>query len=200
MDDTLYPENAFVMSGFKAVSKFVASEFGVGRDIFFSFLKTSFDKNGRGSNFNDAIDEFGLDTNILPAMVQVYRRHSPDIHVRQDIKRFLLHLSQRFKLCLITDGWVDVQKEKVKALGLEQLFHKILFSQKDGLEYAKPHPRFFEDALDYFGMLPEHAIIIGDDVNKDIAGGKNIGMKTFQVFDLLSISEQEQILKILDAT
>lgn len=198
MDDTLYPERDYVMSGFNAVSEHLAAKYGNEQDRCFSLLKRSFEENGRGRNFDYAIEKLGLDKQILFEVIQVYRSHSPAICLRKDITEFLTDLSCRVNLCLITDGWVEVQQMKVSALGLDRYFRKIIFSQENGLAYAKPHEHFFIKALDYFGVSPEESLMVGDDFNKDIIGGQNVGMKTFQVSCLLDRDEQSHILEILE--
>lgn len=56
----------------------------------------------------------------------------------------------------------------------------------DGLEYAsgvkamivgKPSPDFFQIALDDMGLNPCEAAIIGDDIDADVGGGQQAGLK-----------------------
>lgn len=59
-----------------------------------------------------------------------------------------------------------------------------------GLEYSsgkkataigKPEPLFFQTALEEIGVAPEDAIMIGDDIETDIGGGKRAGLRTVLV-------------------
>src|SRR5690606_22360580 len=56
-----------------------------------------------------------------------------------------------------------------------------------GLEYAtgvtatvvgKPSPHFFGHALAAIGVPAEHVLVVGDDVEADIAGGRLVGART----------------------
>jgi HAD superfamily hydrolase (TIGR01458 family) len=56
----------------------------------------------------------------------------------------------------------------------------------DGLEYAsgvkamiigKPSPDFFQIALDDMGLKPDEVAIIGDDIDVDVGGGQQAGLK-----------------------
>lgn len=56
----------------------------------------------------------------------------------------------------------------------------------DGLEYAsgvkamiigKPSADFFQIALDDMGLKPSEAVIIGDDIDADVGGGQQAGLK-----------------------
>ena len=60
----------------------------------------------------------------------------------------------------------------------------------DALEYAsgvkamiigKPSPEFFQVALDDIGLKPSEVAIIGDDIDVDIGGGQQIGLKGIMV-------------------
>lgn len=56
----------------------------------------------------------------------------------------------------------------------------------DALEYAsgikamiigKPSPDFFQIALDDMALKPSEAVIIGDDIDADVGGGQQVGLK-----------------------
>lgn len=60
----------------------------------------------------------------------------------------------------------------------------------DALEYAsgvkamiigKPSPEFFQIALDDIGLKPSEVAIIGDDIDVDIGGGQQVGLKGIMV-------------------
>ncbi len=46
---------------------------------------------------------------------------------------------------------------------------------------GKPAPVFFEAAMKRFGTTPERAVMIGDTLDSDIAGGASVGMRTVLV-------------------
>jgi HAD superfamily hydrolase (TIGR01509 family) len=61
-------------------------------------------------------------------------------------------------------------------LGMADLFDAYVTS--NGTGFAKPHPRIFERALDLLDAAPEEAAIVGDQLSRDIAGGKALGIRT----------------------
>lgn len=47
----------------------------------------------------------------------------------------------------------------------------------NGTGYAKPHRRIFERALDLLDTAPERAVMLGDQLARDVAGAQAIGMR-----------------------
>ncbi len=47
--------------------------------------------------------------------------------------------------------------------------------------YRKPHPRAFEIALARWNIPPEEAVMVGDSLQADIFGAKNLGMKAIWI-------------------
>jgi putative hydrolase of the HAD superfamily len=64
------------------------------------------------------------------------------------------------------------------ANGLGKSIDAIVFSSDHGKR--KPHPSIFRDALDRLGVRPERALFVGDRLEKDIAGAREVGMATVQ--------------------
>jgi HAD superfamily hydrolase (TIGR01509 family) len=61
-------------------------------------------------------------------------------------------------------------------LGMADLFDAYVTS--NGTGFAKPHPRIFERALRLLDAALEEAAIVGDQLSRDIAGGKALGIRT----------------------
>ncbi len=55
-------------------------------------------------------------------------------------------------------------------------FEQVLISAEVG--YRKPHPRIFQLALDFFGVQPGQAVMVGDKLGADVLGAKNAGLAT----------------------
>jgi putative hydrolase of the HAD superfamily len=196
LDDTLFEELSYVRSGFRHVAEWlVRSEGGAATD-YLRALEEDFELRGRGRNFDALVERFGIRT-AVERLVRMYREHPPVIRVRPDLVEFLGELRQEYQLFLLTDGWLEVQQKKVAALELEPMFDRIYYSQSNGLTYAKPHPRFFCRLLEDNGLHPSQALMIGNDVAKDIEGGRGVGMHTFRVHRLLDATEQEQLRSVL---
>lgn len=106
--------------------------------------------------------------------VQQYEKSlEPDPHVLE----LLLKLKERYQLGIITNGPHDMQEGKIVRLGLKELFppEQVWISNVVGM--AKPDPRIYQLALDYFNVLPEDTLFVGDSWEADVAGPLQIGMK-----------------------
>jgi HAD superfamily hydrolase (TIGR01662 family) len=83
------------------------------------------------------------------------------------------------KVGIITNTTTSREKDVRKVLqqlGLESYIDFIVTSVDAGCE--KPDGRIFSIALNAFGVKATEAIMVGDQVAKDIVGGNRIGMKT----------------------
>ncbi len=111
----------------------------------------------------------------------MYRTHNPDIHLYEDAKKILPYLKNKFLLGLITDGFPITQRLKVKVLNIEKYFNSIIYTGEKGENYSKPSISPFIDMLDEFHIQPNEAIYIGDNVEKDFKGPKDLGMISIKV-------------------
>jgi putative hydrolase of the HAD superfamily len=88
----------------------------------------------------------------------------------------LEELGKNYRLGMITDGLPAVQRGKVRALGIEGLFEKIVYSWDYGQERQKPHLYPFELMLETLRVLPQSTLFVGDNPEKDGAGARGAGM------------------------
>ncbi|NOZ60365.1 MAG: HAD family hydrolase [Calditrichaeota bacterium] len=94
-------------------------------------------------------------------------------------EQILPQLQQKYSLALLSNA-DDSDRELVgKALlvvGAAKYFSHIFTPQE--LIARKPAPQFYHNALKKIGVEPEHAIMVGDDYEKDIIGAKQAGLWT----------------------
>ncbi len=88
----------------------------------------------------------------------------------------LEYLKAKYALYLLTNGFNEVQFTKIRNSGLEPYFRKVITSEMAGA--LKPHPRFFEYALQQTGSQAGDSIMIGDDAETDIRGALAAGIDT----------------------
>jgi len=183
LDDTLYAEKEFVKSGFKEVAKFISNKFKINETIFYNKLFNVFSEGMRGNIFDITLERLNinLEENIIPSMVKVYREHIPTINLKKDIIHLLLNFRKKYSLGIITDGYFEVQKNKIQALKLENLFDIIIYTDRYGKEFWKPSTLGFKLALKNLETLPEETIYIGDNPYKDFIGAKKVGIPTVRV-------------------
>ncbi len=85
-------------------------------------------------------------------------------------------MAGRIPLYMITNGHSQIQRKKIEVCGVQSYFDSILVAQEAGV--SKPDPEIFRQALDAANISPENALMLGDNVEKDILGGKGAGMQT----------------------
>ncbi|MHA1722539.1 MAG: HAD family hydrolase [Candidatus Baldrarchaeia archaeon] len=81
---------------------------------------------------------------------------------------------QGYRLGIISDGLIDVQLNRIKALKLEKYFDTFTFSEEVGKN--KPALEIFRLALRKTKCNPSEAIMVGDNVKTDIAGANKVGI------------------------
>jgi putative hydrolase of the HAD superfamily len=84
--------------------------------------------------------------------------------------------SQKYKLGIFSNAGDDKDvQDLVGSFGIRSYFDFILTSA--ACYYRKPHARAFEIALARWSVQPEDAIMVGDSLEADISGSKNLGMQ-----------------------
>lgn len=88
----------------------------------------------------------------------------------------VLSLLEKRGVCLavITNGAADVQREKLRALGLEGRIETVIISGEVGV--AKPDVAIFQHALRGMGLEPGQVWHVGDNLDTDVAGAKAAGL------------------------
>ena len=181
LDDTLYPEIEFVMSSFRTVAKVISQDFGFDTDKIYILLIKAFEEN-RKFVLNRVLEYLKIyNEDYLNRLVSIYRTHKPEIHLYKDAEEMLPYLKEHFLLGLITDGFPTTQKLKVQALNIERYFNSIIYTGEKGENYSKPSISPFIDMLNKFHIQPNEAIYIGDNIEKDFKGPKDLGMISIRI-------------------
>lgn len=87
---------------------------------------------------------------------------------------FVRRLAEKYPLTILSNGFIEVQYEKIERSGLQDLFAHVVLSEEVGCQ--KPNPRIFEVALEKNGIAAEDALMIGDSWTSDIQGAQNAGI------------------------
>ena len=88
----------------------------------------------------------------------------------------LSELQGNFKLAVVSDAQTAWGVPELHAVGLAGFFDPIIISGDFG--FRKPDPRLFLAALEKLGVCPQEAVFVGNDYFRDIAGARQVGMKT----------------------
>ena len=182
LDDTLYPEREYVLSGFQAVARWADENLGIPSAEGYAQLSDLHEQGIRSDTFNRWLAARGIPGgDWVLKLVDVYRHHSPNVAPFPEIPSLLERLGRCCKLGLISDGYLGVQRKKLDALGLEQHFAAVVFSDEWGRESWKPSTRPFKEALATLEVdSSDAAVYVGDNAAKDFLGARRLGMRTIQ--------------------
>ena len=182
MDDTLYPEKQFVLSGFRAVSGWVEENLGFSSSQTYSQLESIFQEDSQGKIFNHFLAMKNVsDEAFLTTMVECYRSHYPNLEPYPEVRNLLEELSSLYHIGLISDGYLETQNNKWQALGLQKYFDTVVFSDQWGKKFWKPHKRPYLEALRRLEIEGIEAVYVGDNPNKDFFGANQLGIYTIMV-------------------
>ncbi|MBN1437401.1 MAG: HAD family hydrolase [Sedimentisphaerales bacterium] len=182
LDDTLYPELEYVKSGFRAIAGRLAGSEGDADEVY-EMLWAAFEEGPRDRVFNRVLRRLGQedDRQVIAELVGQYRCHRPCLRLDDGVRELLERLRGRYKLGLISDGYMPGQRLKVEALGLEGFFDRIIYTEELGRAYWKPATRAFELMAEALGVEPGECVYVADNPAKDFAGPNGLGWQTVQV-------------------
>jgi putative hydrolase of the HAD superfamily len=183
LDNTLYPEFSFVISGMRAVAGHLGKRFGLDPVKIEEYLLESINSKGRGSTFDLLLERLGLADQIsIPALVYLYRTHRPQITFFDDAIDLLEELKRRrVKMGVITDGLSSVQLRKIAALQIEKYLDAVICTAELGEGYSKPSAVPFVLALHLLDVPAKDTVYLADDATKDFAGPQKLGIGTIQI-------------------
>jgi len=203
LDDTLAPEMSFVRSGYMAIAQSVAAfrTSGIKENIYTEAPEGSFDPGEYREIYNALMDAFykdprhvfdsvlyqlqiPYDTDDIKKLVIHYRNHSirTDIYkYYDDVKSSLKQLKEKgIRLGILTDGFVQSQINKLKALGITRVkgntspsgdmagvFDSIMITAEAGDDFEKPSEKGFLAVCEYLNTTPEEMLYVGDNPQKD---------------------------------
>ncbi|MHA4842628.1 HAD family hydrolase [Flavitalea antarctica] len=177
LDDTLYQEIDFLSSAYKHIAS--AIEPSINSYIYEEMLA----RYHRNENvFAWIIDQYKeqLGELNLAWLISTYREHIPEIRLSLETAAFIREVrSRKIPTGLITDGRSVTQRNKLKALGIEDLFSEIIISEEFGSE--KPDERNY---LHFVLKYPDSEFYyFGDNTSKDFITPARLGWTTICVKD-----------------
>ncbi len=91
-----------------------------------------------------------------------------------DVKEALTRLAPKYLLGLLTNGAPDLQREKLLTSGLGKFFQAVAVSGEHDI--GKPLPEIFHRLVAELGATPETSVMVGNSLERDIAGARNAGI------------------------
>jgi putative hydrolase of the HAD superfamily len=132
----------------------------------------------RRDGWQASLDKLGLaerlDAQEMADQFMKLRRQNHTIYA--DVIECLERLRNQFRLALLTNGVVDLQREKIEGAGLESHFDVITISGEVGL--GKPDRQVFDLTLKRLDLSADEVVMVGNSLESDIAGANGVGMKS----------------------
>ncbi len=183
LDDTLYPEREYAMSGFRAVARYVQTVFGadIHNDLVNAYEPTAPEKgiiNALCRHFEHVEASFAR--NVL----HVFRTHRPQIELYPDA-RVALALLFRQNICTaaVTVGNSGIQERKIIALGLNDLLDNVTHTDALLRSVDPNHtcPDAFEVVALMLGVELCEMLFVGDNPLTDFLIPKQMGITTVRI-------------------
>lgn len=92
-----------------------------------------------------------------------------------------------YELHLITNGFEEIQRSKLRSSQLGDCFKQVITSEK--AMCLKPHKDIFDFALKVTGAKKDASIMIGDNLDADIKGAMQAGLDTVFVNHIKEVTE-----------
>ncbi len=160
----------------------------------------------RYSRIKDTFDrlQFSIDDEMVYTLADAYIQNLPEHnHLFPEAIKVLDELKERYSLHIITNGFREVQRFKMRNSGLTPYFNTVTDSESVGVK--KPNPLIFKKALTDANCNPSGSVMIGDSHEADILGALQVGMHAIHFAvagetphnDCVMIHELEKLLEIL---
>jgi putative hydrolase of the HAD superfamily len=197
----LYLETDYVRSGFRRVAQWLAEQrqvtnderqvAGIANALWQEFLndpRNVFDRFAE-SNHREHRGRGEKKSDLVQAMIEVYRGHEPTITPCPDVPEALARLATRgvtvgvmtpTALAIFSDGDPVRQQLKLDALGIGELFRKVVFTGQNPA-WHKPAPEGFSALSETLGCRPCECVYVADNPAKDFLGPNQIGMRSIRV-------------------
>lgn len=177
LDDTLYPERRFALSGYAAIAVYLEAETGMPAGVLYRFLVRRFRRYGREGLLQALCAAHALPVTDVPRLVDVIRSHVPRLRL-PSLSQVTLRALRRqgHRLVVLTNGLPSTQRAKVAALDIAPLIDAVVYAQEHAPD-GKPALVCFATALRRVGVEASRAVFVGDHPDKDIAGAAAAGIR-----------------------
>ena len=152
-------------------------------DLRYGRLKDTFNK--LSIDFNDEL------INLISAD---YIEYLPNYnHLIEGTLELLEYLKEKYQLHIITNGFKEVQFQKLEKSNIKQYFDIIVTSDCVGVK--KPNPKVFEYALERVNSPAQDCVMIGDSYEADVMGAFNTGILPIH-FDIYNSVKMNGFAKV----
>jgi YjjG family noncanonical pyrimidine nucleotidase len=125
-----------------------------------------------------------LDKKYLEFFVQSTKMSHTEFAMLKKLKKI------GFKIVITTNGIREVQRDRIKRIGINDIIDGVITSEDVG--QAKPSPKMYEVSLQNYNLTSDEAFVIGDSLSSDILGANNAKIlscwlnydKTYSTFNI----------------
>lgn len=184
LDDTLVSEKEYIKSGYRHIAEVIGQRFNINKDQVYIDLFQLF-RESPHNVFNRLYEKYHIEYSkeMIIDLVNEYRGHFPDVQYYDDVMQCLNELKVLgIKIGIITDGYAQAQRQKLKAVEADMYFDEIIVTDELGRDYWKPHPKAFEIIKERFGVSFDEMIYVGDNPGKDFYISTIYPIKTVRIF------------------
>jgi len=133
-------------------------------------------KHARLKDSFDALN-YSISDALINRLADEYLDNLPNYNTLFDgCINLLSYLKSKYVLHIITNGFSEIQTAKLKSAKIFHFFDHVITSES--VLVKKPNPKIFFHALNKANAYTYNSIMIGDNLEADIYGAKNIGMRT----------------------
>ena len=120
--------------------------------------------------------QFGINNaDLHQAFGKEYMRICPGkSNLMPGVPELLERLHGEVPMCVITNGFSEVQGVKMENSGIDKYFDGVITSEVAGVK--KPNARIFEVAMKKMDATADTSLMVGDNQLADVMGALNVGM------------------------
>jgi len=176
LDHTLFDRDAVVRAYWQEVLERAGLD--AGEELCKRLVAADTGGRGRLPALLETLGEHGVvDAGVRAAVrVSFPRRVVSRLSPCPETLRLVRGIARRYRTGVLTDGNPLMQREKLAALGLVDLFEVVVLTSEVGT--PKPGRAAFDEARGRLGVGPGRALMVGDDPERDIAGAAKAGLRT----------------------
>lgn len=164
-------------TGLRSFEEFVDTYEVVNDRLWSEYRRGEIDKvQLRSTRFVETLRAFEVHHPELALQLEVeYIKRSPfKTQLFPQAIEVLDYLSSKYSLHIITNGFREVQDIKLTESGIKPYFKSVITSEEVGVN--KPDPKIFTHALKSTGAERKYSVMIGDNLEADVRGARNVGM------------------------
>jgi HAD superfamily hydrolase (TIGR01509 family) len=181
LDDTLFEQETWLTGAWDAVAAAALPQ-----QVEYLALRTALSdicaEGSGGSIIDRALARVGRSDIAVAPLLARFRAHAPKrLTPYRGVIDALEALRAHLAIGLVSDGNPTIQRNKLRALGLDSRFDIVVLTDELGREHRKPSPVPLLAALTALGVDARDAVFVGDRPEQDIAAAAAAGMRAIRV-------------------